>query len=47
MNERNVLLGQDQFSHFKSEIRLVRDQLDRTEKRLNQIEQRINNKETL
>ena len=47
VNERNVLLGQDQFSHFKSEIRLVRDQLDRTEKRLNQIEQRINNKETL
>ena len=46
VNERNILLGANQFNDFKSEIRLLRDQLDRAEKKLNHIEQRINNKET-
>jgi ubiquinone biosynthesis protein UbiJ len=46
VNERNLLLGANQFHDFKSEIRLLRDQLDRAEKKLNHIEQRINNKET-
>lgn len=46
VNERNILLGANQFKDFKSEIRLLRDQLDRAEKKLNHIEQRINNKET-
>ena len=46
VNERNILLGANQFNDFKSEIRLLRDQLDRAEKKLNHIEQRINTKET-
>jgi ubiquinone biosynthesis protein UbiJ len=45
VNEKNTLLGAQQFNEFKSEIRLLRDQLDRTEKKIIQLDESINGKE--
>jgi ubiquinone biosynthesis protein UbiJ len=45
VNEKNTLLGSQQFNEFKSEIRLLRDQLDRTEKKIIQLDESINGKE--
>ena len=45
VNEKNTLLGAQQFNDFKSEIRLLRDQLDRTEKKIIQLDASINGKE--
>jgi ubiquinone biosynthesis protein UbiJ len=45
VNEKNTLLGAQQFNKFKSEIRLLRDQLDRTEKKIIKLDESINGKE--
>jgi ubiquinone biosynthesis protein UbiJ len=45
VNEKNTLLGAQQFNEFKSEIRLLRDQLDRAEKKIIQLDESINGKE--
>lgn len=45
VNEKNTLLGAQQFNEFKSEIRLLRDQLDRTEKKIIKLDESINGKE--
>jgi ubiquinone biosynthesis protein UbiJ len=45
VNEKNILLGAQQFNEFKSEIRLLRDQLDRTEKKIIKLDESINGKE--
>ena len=44
VNEKNTLLGAQQFNEFKSEIRLLRYQLDRTEKKIIQLDESINGK---
>ena len=43
--EKNVLLGTDQFNAFKAELRLLRDHLERTEKKVEQIELALEGKE--
>jgi ubiquinone biosynthesis accessory factor UbiJ len=45
VHEKSVLVGTNHLRDFKSELRVVRDQLDRAEKRLSMIEQRIKTKE--
>ena len=44
--EKNILVDSQQMSDFKSELRLLRDQIDRAEKKVNQIEQAYNSKQT-
>lgn len=42
--EKNILVDSQQMNDFKSELRLLRDQLDRAEKKVNQLEQAFNSK---
>jgi ubiquinone biosynthesis protein UbiJ len=44
--EKNILVDSQQMNDFKSELRLLRDQLDRAEKKVNQLEQAFNSKQT-
>jgi ubiquinone biosynthesis protein UbiJ len=44
--EKNILVDSQQMNDFKSELRLLRDQLDRTEKKVHQLEQAFNSKQT-
>jgi ubiquinone biosynthesis protein UbiJ len=46
VHEKNILVDSQQMNDFKSELRLLRDQLDRAEKKVNQLEQAINSKQT-
>jgi len=41
VQEKNILLDKAHFAQFKSEIRLLRDQLDRTEKKVSLLERQI------
>lgn len=45
VHERGVLLGKEQFTDFKAQIRSLRDQLDRTEKKVSYIELAVLSKE--
>jgi ubiquinone biosynthesis accessory factor UbiJ len=45
--EKNILVDSQQMNDFKSELRLLRDQIDRAEKKVNQLQQAINSKQTL
>jgi ubiquinone biosynthesis protein UbiJ len=45
--EKNILVDSKQMDDFKSELRLLRDQIDRAEKKVNQLQQAINSKQTL
>jgi ubiquinone biosynthesis protein UbiJ len=45
--EKNILVDSQQMKDFKSDLRLLRDQLDRAEKKVNQLEQVFNSKQTL
>lgn len=42
--EKDILVDSQQMNDFKSELRLLRDQLDRAEKKVNQLEQAFNSK---
>jgi len=44
--EKNILVDSQQMNDFKSELRLLRDQLDRAEKKVHQLEQAFNSKQT-
>jgi ubiquinone biosynthesis protein UbiJ len=44
--EKNILVDSQQMKDFKAELRLLRDQLDRAEKKVNQLEQAFNSKQT-
>jgi len=44
--EKNILVDSQQMSDFKSELRLLRDQIDRAEKKVNLLEQAFNSKQT-
>jgi ubiquinone biosynthesis protein UbiJ len=44
VDERQVLLGRDEFDQFKSDIRVVRDHLERVEKMVVQLSQIAHNK---
>jgi ubiquinone biosynthesis protein UbiJ len=39
--EKEVLLGKNQFDEYKSELRTLRDQLERTDKRIQRLEQEL------
>jgi ubiquinone biosynthesis protein UbiJ len=45
--EKNILVDSQQMNDFKSELRLLRDQIDRAEKKVNQLQQAFNSKQTL
>jgi len=44
--EKNILVDSQQMNDFKSELRLLRDQIDRAEKKVNQLEHAFNSKQT-
>jgi len=44
--EKSILVDSQQMSDFKSELRLLRDQIDRAEKKVNQLEQAFNSTQT-
>jgi ubiquinone biosynthesis protein UbiJ len=44
--EKSILVDSQQMRDFKSELRLLRDQIDRAEKKVNQLEQAFNSTQT-
>ena len=46
VHEKNILVDSQQMNDFKSQLRLLRDQIDRAEKKVNQLEHAFNSKQT-